>query len=296
LNEYQREAAKTFLSKFSTNLLISFSLLFTIIDFRERNMTDSIESQEYATLLPRLYSLLWHQNSQKQISGFFETKFTLFIFETLQTKFSSTFIQQQIGNLTKEMNLKELFIFLRRVLIFQYYVFGNIQPLKGNNFIWKDELRLENLCQRFHISFPEEIHLPKFPIFDIPISFFDLIKPPYNYPLVDQSKTRFICLLDGIFVKETSDDNLNIPLITDHIHSFYSQLSFPVPFLFVAGKYLSYVAFYNSNGPVTYSPPFYVDELGIPDVRFIRGKSLKISNEELSKLIDRILTSNYKLN
>jgi hypothetical protein len=192
------------------------------------------------------------------------------------------------------MSLDELFIFLRRVLIFQYYVFGNIQSSTGNIFRWEDELNFENLCQRFHISFPGEIKLSKFPIINLPSSFFDLIKPPYNYSLIDQSQTRFICLLDGAFVKETNEDTLDIPLMTDHVQSFFSQCTFPIPFLFVTGRYVTWVAFYNSNGPVCYSPPFYVDELGIPDVGFRRGKSIKISNEELNKLINRMLTSNYK--
>jgi hypothetical protein len=296
LNEYQREAVETFLTKFSNNLLISFSLLFTIIDFRERNIPDSIESQEYATLLPRLYSLLWFQNSQNQISDFFVTKFTLFIFETLQTKFPSNIIQQQIENLRKDMSLEELFIFLRRVLIFQYYVFGNTEPLSGNTFVWKDELIFENLCQRFHISIIGQIQLSKFTFVNLPTSFFDLMKSPYNYPLVDQSQNRLICLFDGVFVKETNEDTLNIPLITNHIRSNFSQLTFPIPFLFATGQNVTWVAFYNSNGPVCYSPPFYVDELGIPDVGFKRGKSIKIFNEELENVINRILTSNYKSN
>jgi hypothetical protein len=224
------------------------------------------------------------------------TKFTVFIFETIQTKFPTQISQHQIEILGKDMSLEELFIFLRRVLIFQYYVFGNIEPLNGNIFIWKDELRFENLCQRFHISIIGEVQLSKFPIIDLPTSFFDLLRPPYSYPLVDQSKTRFICLLDGIFVKETNSDPQNIPLITDYVRSSFLQYTFPIPFLFITGKYITWVAFYASNGPVCYSPPFYVDEFGIPDVGFKRGKPIRISNEELSKFINRILASNYESN
>jgi hypothetical protein len=85
-------------------------------------------------------------------------------------------------------------------------------------------------------------------------------------------------------------------LIKDHIRTSFSLCTFPIPFLFAIGGYITWVAFYNSKGVVFYSPPFYVDELGIPDVGFRRGTPIILSKDELSKLINRILTSNYKSN
>jgi hypothetical protein len=59
----------------------------------------------------------------------------------------------------------------------------------------------------------------------------------------------------------------------------------------LSGQALSKIEFYDLEQIFCDYEPIYVDNLGIPDIFFSRGKNITLSSEKLEKLIDFILSS-----
>jgi hypothetical protein len=93
-------------------------------------------------------------------------------------------------------------------------------------------------------------------------------------------------------VKCEFNDPGQFPNIFLHILHKYSNCSFPIPFLVLSGRSLSQIEFYDSQKLLCRYDPIYVDNLGIPDIFFSRGKNITLSSERLEKCIDFILSSN----
>jgi hypothetical protein len=123
----------------------------------------------------------------------------------------------------------------------------------------------------------------------LPNRFLDFARSPYYFPLFFQDQARYICLLDGTFVKESDEDKIDFPSIFLFIQKNYSFCSFPIPFLVLSGKNVTKTAFFDSRGYRIFEDPIYTDKLGIPDLGFQRGKFVEISRTIQSKLIERIL-------
>jgi hypothetical protein len=296
LDDSQTSIVSNFLQNLKNHILFSFSFMFTILDFRERNQSNTIYSKEYPNIFSIFYSLLWYRNQIKpiqqtdidQLENTSNSHFIQFIFNTLQTQNPLSIIQEQVHSLGKELNEENLFIFLRRVLFFQAFVLS-----KSEDFDWQNELTFESLCKRYNFNISVSRPLPAFPMISLPNRFLDFARSPYNVPLFFQDQARYICLLDGTFVKESDEDKIDFPSIFQFLQKNYSFCSFPIPFLVLSGKNVTKTAFFDTHGHRIFEDPIYTDKLGIPDLEFQRGKFVEISRTRLSKLIERFLVQKF---
>lgn len=271
--------------------------MFTLLDFRERNNPTVVESKEHSKLLSSLYSVLfWQYQIQPiQIESVIQTPFGKFIYQILNQPNDSQNIQNFVSSCGKQLSNEKLHPFLRRVLFFQYFVLNNIQPLNSSVFEWVNELSFETLCQRFHIQFPGDFNLPGFPIISLPTNIVDFYLPPFQLNISDQEYQRFVCLLDGCFVKSNENDSINIPFIFSFIENIYSNYNFPIPFLVLSGSYFSKILFYNQTNFICEYESFYLDNIGIPDVGLHRRRFLKFSPQKFESFIEFMLNHNWEI-
>jgi hypothetical protein len=269
--------------------------MFTLIDFRQRNFSSSFQSNEHSKILSYLYNILWSQNQISPVQTCLHSSFTNFIILTLQTNTPLELIPQQVQLIGNNLQKEDLFIFLRRALFFQYFVLGDTKPLNRNVFDWKEELKFETLCQRYNFNFTGDVFLRKFPFINLPNSFLDFARPTFLFPLHFQNEARFICLIDGGFVKISHFDPINFPIISDYIHSKFSFYTFPIPFLKLSGEKVTEIFFINFVGQTFSHQSVYLDEFGIPDEGFKRNKFLTLSETKIQQLIEDMLALNIEI-
>jgi hypothetical protein len=76
------------------------------------------------------------------------------------------------------------------------------------------------------------------------------------------------------------------------IRKKYPNTTFSIPFIVLSGSYLNQVLFFDSNVCRGNFESLYVDNFGIPDSNFSRNKELFLSETQIEKLVEFILTSN----
>jgi hypothetical protein len=282
LNNEFLQIFQEFSSQISGNLLDSFCSVFILLDFQQRNSQLSTKHNKFYSYI---YSILWHQHQFKKFSSSDLPFFSKFIILTLETIQPLQNIREIVISLSHELKIDNLLIFLRRVILFQYFVFEE-------SFDLEQSLITSSLSQQFGLEL-NEIYLKPFPFIQLPNYILDFARSPFNFPISDQNYRRFVCLIDGTYVKSSSNDPDKIPNITDFIQSKFN-IPFDIPFLQLSGDKASAIAFMNSN-TLKYSKNFiYVDEFGLSDIGFRRNKYLRISQLKVQNLIHDILTFSIK--
>jgi hypothetical protein len=281
-----------FLDMSSDFLFDSFCSSVSLFDFRQRHEPTSIQDQTFSKMLSALYSLLWYLSNSSPIQpgSFQESPFSYFVYDSLKSNDLFCDFERRVHQVGDSLDSSNLFVFLRRVIFFQHFVFNNAFPQANTVIDWDSELSFESLCSRFKFTFPGKIQISSFPLIPLPKNFIDFMHPPYQFPLAVQTAPRMICLLDGVFVRNSESDNCTYPLIHDHLKQHYSSCTFPVPFLILSGVDSTKILFVNQFRVRQLNNPIYLDYFGIPNCGFLRRSNLILSSERVESLIHFILT------
>ncbi|KAK8835926.1 hypothetical protein M9Y10_040307 [Tritrichomonas musculus] len=348
LSEELKDSLNFFISKYSlffkafdekivdlfVELVKSISGLISTYEVRLRSLPDCLDSKKTKLLSRNLFLTCWYAYRMKgkltmktgfvdDVSEDVELRLTVFqkfikrliecdeIEESVSQK--KEFLNRIISSFKKESkfeNEKEFCLFLRRVCLADHFLLKQDES-QSKLIDWDDILSVENLSQKFEVTFKTaEFDFKPITFAKLPKEFLRFAQEPYNYPV---EKTNFYTVFNLIdynqMIKRYNDldeeDDSNIDYssrltcfnsgVAKSFLSFaqmkLSKLNYPSVLIFI-GKESSNILIIEGKR-LRVLRPFYLDKYGCTDIGYERRGPLFLNEERYDRVIDQILSGDF---
>lgn len=211
---------------------------------------------------------------------------------------------------------KELWMFLRRVYLSNYFLLGNSSESPN----WSEILSFKSLYQKYNINSDylndETIKIKPFKITSLPKEFLHFAKGPYNFPIDDTSRQMYYNVLDYNSLIENYDDleetenedniekremieKQKLIVFSNEIEGNFElyRKNYPVVSIPLTHNSSQFQMF---HGSFTFTKPFvYLDENNCTDCNFERKSPLFLKQDILDIIINHLLSIdsfNFRIN
>lgn len=264
------------------------------LDFSEAQLNDYLKNKndKYLTPLMKYIALSLEfdeKNRSKQTDQFSYVNMQEFI-KGLPKDDSGDLFSYDADIVHDLSSQYQLFTFLRCAAIFDHFVRSKAKFDDTSKLIdWDSILSISHLLELYNIKdhwlnvdLCESQNLPVLPLFDLPKMFLDLSAPPYNAPILDDSRgDMYMCLFTGTFYfRESVLSYLKV----------YMNDSFSI-FLILNGKGATDVVVISAlTSQIISLNSFYLDSLGDTDIGIQRGNLLYLSESKRDEIINNFLS------
>ena len=311
-------------------LIKSISGLISTYEIRLRSLVDCLDSDKTKFLSRDLFLAAWYSyriqkkpvicppEIEKRLTVF--QKFIMKLIENDNYESDISEIVASFINSNDGLKEKELYLFLRRVCLAEYFLLSNYDVTlshdMGNIIDWDEILSSTNLAERYKVKFTtidENFEFKPFSFINLPKEFLRLSLKPFDLPIIHSKDILLFNMLDYNYLinnyDEISGDILdnyeesNIKKnkknlvsskngsISDIFSIFYSKKHYPSMIMFV-GKYASNIVVVDQDYYASFNP-FYLDKYGCPDIGFKRSQPLFFNEERFERFVDTILSGEF---
>lgn len=311
-------------------LIKSISGLISTYEIRLRNLVDCLDSDKTNFLSRNLFLTVWYsyriQKKPNICLPEIEKRLTVFqrfikrLIENDNNENGISEIVSSFINSNDGLKEKELYLFLRRVCLAEFFLLNNHDVAMSydmkNIIDWDEILSPTNLAERYKVKFTtidEDFELKPFSFMSLPKEFLRLSQKPFGLPIERSRDVLLFNILDynylinnydeisGEITEKDEDKNVkknkkNLVsskkgTISDILSIFYGKKHYPSVLLFV-GKYASNVVVIDQDYYASFNP-FYLDKYGCPDIGFKRSQPLFLNEERYERFVDKILSGEF---
>lgn len=212
-----------------------------LIEARQRVRADVLDSPEVSILLDNLFQVIWQgvKFGNLELKGnicFNDPDSVLFLLVVQLDDPSSNYIAN-VNLVSGPLKARpdNLFIFLRRCLIFEHFALHN---KVGEGFIeWDEVLSFNSLLKHYEMGESNLlIDISPIHFIDLPHSIYAFLKPPHSINVLDINAGLAICLITGQVVCLPQSNTRQYPTIKQHLDTNF-QSTFSV-FMCITGTRL----------------------------------------------------------
>jgi hypothetical protein len=286
----------------STSLVRSLASQIGVLEIRARSLPEILYREEEAALLRHLWLCvlyIYRKRKDKEnpdVMKCFDATIWHCMTNYLNVKNKITcFLDliEFVNRLNCEPKDVQMPVYLRRVVLFGYFMLG-FSPTPNEALVdWDDLLSNARLCKLFRRK-NEQWIIPRFGPIPLADEWVELMHAPYSMDILDMSYPRYICLVQGALVKihhrhgGNRDERDLVDLVT---YAEYSWKRTPTLLMSFSGGDATSVRMASLQfNQYVYPDVFYVDKFGSPDIGFDRGQYLTLDREKLTVVFDDFLS------